>query len=164
MKQFFFVISTILFLFFLISEHYIIAGIIATIWLVNTLINKYNEGGPLTPANDIENIPVPESFPRPEDPTMLYYEIVGMQYRNFARYYTGIHRDAIAIAEPDNPHDPYAVAIYCNHQHIAYVVRETNQDLYKYIQSKGGTVPAMYKIWKYNGKFSGFAYIKSYDL
>lgn len=89
-----------------------------------------------------------------------YYELVGMQYRGLNDEHMGIHTDAVAVAEYDNPHDPNAVSIRLANKVVAYIPREHNKPLHDYLHENGGVAPAHYRIWYHNYKYYGVAYIK----
>lgn len=112
----------------------------------------------------IETDPLPEyagdRLPNPEDNEYSYYTIVGMQYHGIQQQDLGIHLDAEAIAEPENRYDSYAVAICNNKKIVAYVPKDQNKALNKYIMKNGGSTPARYRIWIREDRFYGIAYIK----
>lgn len=100
-----------------------------------------------------------ERLPYPGD-GYSYYELVGMQYRGLNEEHMGIHTDALAVAEYDNPHDPDAVSIRLADKVVAYIPREHNKPLHDYLHENGGVAPAHYRIWYHNNKYYGVAYIK----
>ena len=100
-----------------------------------------------------------ERLPYPGD-GYSYYELVGMQYRGLNEEHMGIHTDASAVAEYDNPHDPNAVSIRLADKVVAYIPREHNKPLHDYLHENGGVAPAHYRIWYHNNKYYGVAYIK----
>lgn len=93
-----------------------------------------------------------------------YYELVGMQYRGLNDEHMGIHTDAVAVAEQDNPHDANAVAIRLGDKTVAYIPKEHNKPLHDYLMGNGGTTSAHYRIWYHNNKYYGVAYIKDNGL
>lgn len=100
-----------------------------------------------------------ERLPYPGD-GYSYYELVGMQYRGLNEEHMGIHTDASAVAEYDNPHDPNAVSIKLGRKVVAYIPREHNKPLHDYLMKNGRVAPAHYRIWYHNNKYYGVAYIK----
>lgn len=99
-------------------------------------------------------------LPEPEESGYSYYTIVGMQYHQLRKQDIGIHLDAEAVAQPENKHDSRAVAICNKNKIVAYVPRDQNKALNKYIMKNGGSTPARYRIWIRGDKFYGIAYIK----
>ena len=105
-----------------------------------------------------------ERLPEPTEPGYYYHELVGMRFHNLRKEDLGIHQDAVAVAQMDNPHDPYAVGIYNGEKLVAFVPRESNFFMHHVIRDYyGGKTRASYKIWPREGKLYGIAFIK-YDI
>ncbi len=124
------------------------------------IIVNYNKNiKPQHEANDYN-----EHLPHPGY-EYSFYHMVGMQYRDLDKSDLGIHTCALAIAENNNPHDPYAVAIYRNElgifKLVGYVPADENRELHDYINKEcNGRTLATYKIWPREDKLYGITYIK----
>lgn len=115
--------------------------------------------------NEIKEDIEEHELPYPGD-GYSYYAIVGMQYRNLNMSDVGIQNNALAIAEPNNPYDAFAVGIYRKTDSgykklVGYVPMSDNEELHDYINEKyKGKTKAIYQIWKQDEKFYGEAWIK----
>lgn len=89
------------------------------------------------------------------------YDLVGMWYyltdNNYGRF------NGYAIAEKDNPHDEFAIAIYEENGHkIGHLPMGSHKRLYKYIEKEGGKVHAYgYVQCGFDGHFYGAVCVES---
>lgn len=90
-----------------------------------------------------------------------YYELGGMKDQQLDGFDLGIN-EGYAKIEINNPYDDYAVGIYRGDDDklIAYIRREQNEELYKFLAKNGGAADAKFQIWVYERKFYGIAYVK----
>ncbi len=90
-----------------------------------------------------------------------YYELGGMKDRQLDGFDLGIN-EGYAKIDINNPYDDYAVGIYRGDDDklIAYIRREQNEELCKFLAKNGGAADAKFQIWVYERKFYGIAYVK----
>ena len=143
-----------------IIQNPLILVVIAVIGLVYLLFfskrdDENNRQDPISPPDD-EN----DWLPHPGVPGWSFYNIVGMQYHNLQEKDFGIHLEAKAKVEPNNPYDSNAVGIYNGNKLVGYIPKRDNELLSLYIQGqKGKSTPATYRIWRRDEKIYGIAYI-----
>ncbi|MBM6654851.1 hypothetical protein [Bacteroides mediterraneensis] len=135
-------------------------SVIAISGFIYIAIHLFKRKNSDTILNDCADIRLP--YP---GPSYSYYEMVGMRFRDLDSSDYGIHNNALAIAENNNPYDSCAVGIYRTDKGffklVGYIPSDMNKELHKCINSiYGGRTLATYKIWKRGDKIYGIAYIK----
>src|SRR5574337_1437039 len=67
------------------------------------------------------------------------YSIVGQKFKGLDPYLPGIQAGAVAylVREPDNPHDPNAVAVWIDGRAVGYIPKKDNAVLAQFIDQSG---------------------------
>lgn len=152
------ILAVLIFLF----QHPLLLVLVVVALLIYFALRK-NTSNEVRFENDVEDL-YSARLPEPTEPGFYYHELVGMRFHNLRKEDLGIHQDAVAVAQMDNPHDPYAVGIYNGEKLVAFVPRESNFFMHQVIRDYyGGKTRASYKIWPREGKLYGIAFIK-YDI
>lgn len=74
------------------------------------------------------------------------YSIVGTQFTGVPESFVAALKPgtpAVLVREPENPHDPNAIAIYVEGKRIGYVPKKQNAVLAQFIDQKGSIVPKL---------------------
>jgi hypothetical protein len=76
---------------------------------------------------------------------MMRYSIVGQKFRGLDPYLPGAvaGSPAMLVRERDNPHDPFAVAVYVAGKHVGYLSKRENVAVAKVIDAKAFSFPSL---------------------
>lgn len=69
----------------------------------------------------------------------MRYQIVGQKHKNRDKFLTGITAGvpALLVQEPQNPADPFAIAVYIDGKPVGYIPMKDNQALARRIDAEG---------------------------